>query len=101
MVTVYTAKFGPGLTVGAMAKPSPPYRTTVDANTDPLMFSHALEGWHNLVHRNSKYGVNFANPRKNIHMDRFWNFHKFIEDKFQSWLGVHSLNYDGLDHTKV
>lgn len=101
VVTVYVPKFASGLTPGPMANPSPPYRTTIDQNTDPVMFSHALEGWHNLVHRNKKYGANFGDPNKNIKMKIFWEFHQFIDTKFQNWLSQNGLNYDALDHTKV
>jgi len=99
VVTVYVARFDPSIT--PLTNPAPSYRQTIDKNTDPLMFSHALEGWHNLVHRNPKYGPNFGNPRKNIKMKIFWQFHKFIDGNFQDWFSANNLNYDGLDHTLV
>jgi hypothetical protein len=101
VISVYMNKFDQNLTAGSMAKPSPPYRKLIDSNSDPLQFSHALEGWHGLVHMNPKYGPNFGNPTKNIYMPRFWNFHKFIENKFLNWLNNNNIDYNDVDHTLI
>lgn len=102
VLTVYISKFDTSLTAGPMANTSPPYRPVIDSILKSVEFSNALEGWHNLVHRNTrKYGRNFSDPKKNIYMERFWQFHKFINDKFQSWLTNNQLNYDDVDHTLV
>lgn len=99
VVTVYIPKYDPNIT--PMANPSPPYKQSIDNITNPVMFSQSLEGWHNLVHRNPIYGANFGKPKKNIYMKIFWQFHKFIDNKFQSWLAKNNLNYDAIDHTQV
>jgi hypothetical protein len=102
VLTVYISKFDTTLTAGPMANTSPPYRPVIDSISKSVQFSNALEGWHNLVHRNTrKYGRNFSDPKKNIYMKRFWQFHKFIDDKFQSWLSNNQLTYDDMDHTLV
>jgi hypothetical protein len=102
VLAVYAATFDPKLTPGTMAKTSPPYRPVIDQATDAIQFSNAIEGWHNLVHRNTKrYGAAFSDPRKNIYMRRFWQFHTFIDGKFQAWLVAQSETYDALDHTAV
>ena len=102
VLSVYVDKFKPGLVPGSMAHTSPPYRPLIDTAPDAPHFSSDIEGWHNMVHRNAKkYGADFADPKKNIYMKRFWQFHKFIDQKFQTWLGAHQLNYDDVDHTIV
>lgn len=102
VLAVYESKFKPGLSPGPMAKTSPPYDTSIDNVHDAAHFSSDLEGWHNLVHRNTtKYGVNFSNPTKNIYMAKFWEFHKFIDGKFMDWLQSHSIKYEDVDHTQV
>jgi hypothetical protein len=102
VLTVYISKFDTSLTAGPMANTSPPYRPVIDSISKSVQFSNALEGWHNLVHRNTrKYGRNFSDPKKNIYMKRFWQFHKFIDDKFQSWLFNNQVTYDDMDHTLV
>src|SRR5713226_5604758 len=102
VVSVYVSKFAPGLAPGPMAKTSPPYRPHIDGAPDAVQFSIAIEGWHNLVHRNvKKYGTAFGDPKKNIYLPRFWQFHKFINEKFQGWLQAHQQSYEDLDHTAV
>jgi hypothetical protein len=101
VIRIYIGKFNQNLTAGSMAKPSPPYRKLIDSISDSLEFSHALEGWHGLVHMNPKYGPNFGNPTKNIYMPRFWNFHKFIEDKFLRWLEKNKIDYNDINHTMI
>ncbi len=102
VISVYRAKFAPGLTPGTMATTSPPYRPLVDSLTDPGQFSHGIEGWHGLVHLNAKkYGVAFGDPNKNIYMKRFWEFHEFIGEKFTAFIKRNKLNYDTLDHVTV
>jgi hypothetical protein len=102
VVSVYTARFKPGLSPGPMAHTSPPYKTQINAAPDVSSFSSDIEGWHNLVHRNTaKYGADFADPQKNIYMLRFWQFHTFIDRKFKKWLSAHGQTYDGVDHTVV
>ena len=39
------------------------------------------------------------NQQKNIYMSRFWNFHKFIENKFLSWLSKNNIDYNDIDHS--
>ncbi len=102
VVSVYVAKFAPGLVPGPMAKTSPPYRLRIDGANDAAQFSSEIEGWHNLVHRNTKkYGGAFADPKKNIYLLRFWQFHKFIDEKFQGWLQAHQESYTDVDHSAV
>ena len=102
VVDVYVAKFKPGLAPGPMAHTSPPYKTSIDQAPDAAHFSTEIEGWHNHVHRNiQKYGAAFADPRKNIYMLRFWQFHKFINNKLQKWLTAHGQTYNGVDHSVV
>ena len=102
MLSVYVAKFKPGLSPGPMAHTSPPYRPVIGTAPDAPHFSSDIEGWHNMVHRNTaKYGVDFADPKKNIYMPRFWQFHTFIDRKFKTWLGAHGQTYDSVDHTVV
>lgn len=102
VVAVYTTKYKADLSPGPMAKTSPPYKHKIDNALEATSFSSEIEGWHNLVHRNiKKYGANFANPTKNIYMDRFWQFHKFIDGRFENWLQSHSIKYEDVDHTQV
>ena len=102
VLAVYISRFDISLTAGPMASTSPPYRPIIDSILKSVEFSNAIEGWHNLVHRNTrKYGQNFSDPKKNIYMIRFWQFHKFIDEKFQSWLTTNQLSYDDVDHTLV
>ena len=37
------------------------------------------------------------NQQKNIYMSRFWNFHKFIENKFLSWLSKNNIDYNDIE----
>ncbi|MBI3416220.1 MAG: hypothetical protein HY043_13070 [Verrucomicrobia bacterium] len=102
VISVYIAKFKPGLAPGPMAKTSPPYKKVTDLAPDAQQFSNTIEGWHGRVHNNAaKYGPDFADPKKNIYMPRFWQFHKFIDNKFQSWLAAHQQSYGDVDHTVV
>ena len=102
VLSVYVARFKPGLVPGPMGQPLPPYRPAIDNAPDARRFSSDVEGWHNLVHRNvAKYGADFADPKKNIYLPRFWQFHAFIDQKLQGWLGAHGQAYDALDHTLV
>jgi hypothetical protein len=102
VLSVYVAKFKPSLAPGPMGHTSPPYRPLIDTAPDAPHFSSDIEGWHNMVHRNvQKYGAAFADPKKNIYLPRFWQFHKFIDEKLQSWLGANQQAYDDVDHTIV
>jgi hypothetical protein len=102
VIAVYIQKFKPKLASGPMAHTSPPYKAKINSAPNSAQFSSEIEGWHNLVHRNvQKYGVDFANPKKNIYMLRFWQFHNVINDKFQGWLSAHGQNYESVDHTAV
>jgi hypothetical protein len=102
VLSVYVAKFAPKLRPGPMAKTSPPYRQRIDGAHDAPQFSSEIEGWHNLVHRNvKKYGAAFADPKKNIYLTRFWQFHKLIDEKFQTWLQAHQQDYNDVDHVVV
>jgi hypothetical protein len=98
VIGVYRARYVPSLASASMAHAAPPYRTLIDNITDPAQFSVAIEGWHNGVHRNKKYGVNFADPTKNIYMARFWELHEFIDEKLTRYLTKNGLQYDTLDH---
>ena len=101
-LAVYQGKYAKTLAPGAMAHTLPAYRSVIDNATDVLTFSQALEDWHNSVHRNAKkYGADFADPMKNIYMPRFWQFHKFINNKFADWLTAHGMTYDEVDHTSI
>ena len=53
--------------------------------TSPTGFSNAIENWHNGFHNNASW-PNFHDPRLNIRDDRFWQFHKFIDNRFKKWL---------------
>ncbi len=99
VVTVYVNKYAPQLAPGPMANPNPPYPAWIDSLTETVQFSNSLEGWHNTVHRT--IGGAFADPTKNIYMKRFWQFHKFIDEKFQNWLQARNTTYDDVDHTEV
>jgi hypothetical protein len=101
VISVYRTKYAPSLAPGAMLHAAPPYPALVDGITDPSQFSIAIEGWHNGVHRNKKYGANFADPVKNIYMARFWELHEFIDEKFTAFIKKNGLSYDGLDHSAV
>lgn len=102
VLEVYQNRYATSLSSGAMAHPVPAYRAALDLAADAVTFSNALEDWHNSVHRNTKkYGVDFADPTKNIYMPRFWQFHKFIDSHFNAWLTSHHQSYDGVDHTLV
>ena len=102
VISVYIAKFKPGLAPGPMAHASPPYRAVIDNAPDVFQFSNAIEGWHGRVHNNAKkYGPDFAAPKKNIFMPRFWQFHKFIDGKLQGWLDHNQQAYADVDHTVV
>ncbi len=102
VLAVYRDRLAPRLTAGRMAHPAPPYRPSIDTQPDILSFSPALEDWHNGVHRNTaKYGADFADPMKNIHLTRFWQFHAFIDARFQAYLHNAGITYDDLDHTQT
>jgi hypothetical protein len=102
VLTVYQAHYAKTLTPGTMAHPSPPYRASIDRQSSIEFFAAAIEDWHNSVHRNTrKYGPDFADPMKNIYMRRFWQFHKFINNKFAAYLNAHHLTYDNIDHTTI
>src|SRR5947207_5852049 len=83
VLTVYQGRYATSLTPGTMANPLPAYRAAIDSAVDAVSFSHAIEDWHNSVHRNvAKYGVDFSDPTKNIYMPRFWQLHKLIDTTF-------------------
>ena len=63
-------------------------------------FSAEVEGWHNTFH-NSAGWTNFHNPRLNIRDDRFWQFHKFIDNKFNKWLKDRGRKYLNIPHSSV
>jgi hypothetical protein len=85
----------------AMTRPRPAYRKHIDTVTDPEHFSNDLEDWHNSVHMNHIYPMDFMNPAKNIYMDLFWRFHTLIDNKFTAWIKRNSLEYGELDHTAI
>lgn len=84
-----------------MRNPKPHYRKHIDSLTDPESFSQAIEDWHNSVHMNPIYPMDFMDPAKNIYMDLFWQFHTLIEDKFIVWLKKHNVKYDDVSHALV
>src|SRR6185503_15228305 len=59
--------------------------TSLMDRTSPTGFSNAIENWHNGFHNNASW-PNFHDPRLNIRDDRFWQFHKFIDNRFKKWL---------------
>jgi len=99
LLQAYVARFDPKLKPGPMAKTDPAYPEKIDAYTDVVQFSRELEAWHNRVHRSM--GGKFLDPRKNIYMRKFWQFQKFIDEKFLNWLEANKQNYEDLDHTRV
>jgi hypothetical protein len=74
-------------------------QSLMDVNS-PVTFSTRVEGWHNIFH-NSADWPNFHDPRLNIRDDRFWQFHKFIDNRFKKWLKEHDRTYSNIEHRRV
>jgi hypothetical protein len=85
----------------AMSNPRPQYDPRIDAQPDPESFSLWIENWHGRVHTNPIYPPEFGDPRQNIYMFMFWQFHQLVEDKFMDWLQNNNISYDDVDHTVV
>ena len=66
----------------------------------PTNFSGQVESWHNAFH-NSAGWPDFHNPRLNIRDDRFWQFHKFIDGRFNGWLKKRNRKYLNINHNSV
>jgi hypothetical protein len=91
---------------GEITTTNPPYgefddgtSIDIDALTDPQSFSDTIQNWHNGVHHHGT--MEFMDPRRNIFMPLFWQFHTFIENKFMAWLNNNNIVYDDVDHTMV
>lgn len=78
---------------------SPWDRSLMNIN-NPANFSTGVERWHNIFH-NSAGWTDFHDPRLNIRDDRFWQFHKFIDNRFNKWLKDRGLAYQNVDHRIV
>ena len=68
--------------------------------TSPTGFSNGVESWHNGFHTNVAW-PDFHLPDRNIRDDRFWQFHKFIDNRFKKWMSSHNRTYSGINHDIV
>lgn len=68
---------------------------------DLILYSRALEGWHNEAHmvvgEATGRGMDMMNPRVNVFFPEFWNLHTFINRRFEPELATYaSANHPSL-----
>lgn len=73
---------------------------TLMSESSPAAFSTEVERWHNTFHNGAGW-ANFHDPRLNIRDERFWQFHKFIDNRFSKWLKDHGRKYSNIQHPNV
>lgn len=70
-----------------LANMTPAYDTAqLDSINDLNFFSRQIQAWHNDVHRSPQFPPGFMDPTRNIFMRPFWQFHHFIDQKFDQAL---------------
>ncbi len=78
--------------------PYPPEVAALGQQTgelDAFAFSQEIEGWHNGVHMTVGNQIpQFMQPRINIFLQLFWDFHAFIDQQFDTMLAAYGLDWN-------
>lgn len=83
-----------------LSTPIPVYDINrMDSINDLNLFSSEIEAWHNAVHMNPQFPPSFMDPERNIYFLQFWQFHHFIDQKFD--LALRRAGYSDYDDFRI